>query len=80
VVAVKTLLLLAVTLLAVLLEVTLLEVLMQEVPLVVTQVVTQVQKAVTQVPLVMLGQALKLQVKEALSLTQDLLVLQEAST
>jgi hypothetical protein len=57
-------------LLAVLLEVT------QEVPL----VVTQVQKVVTQVPLVMLGQALELQVKEALSLTQDLLVLQEAST
>jgi hypothetical protein len=72
--AVKTLLLLAVTLLAVLLAV-LLEV-TQEVPL----VVTQVQKVVTQVPLVMLGQALELQVKEALSLTQDLLVLQEAST
>jgi hypothetical protein len=71
VVAVKTLLLL---------EVTLLEVLMQEVPLVVTQVVTQVQKAVTQVPLVMLGQALELQVKEDLTLTQGLPALQGAST
>jgi len=59
---------------------TLLEVLMQEVPLVVTQVVTQVQKAVTQVPLVMLGQALELQVKEDLTLTQGLPALQGAST
>jgi hypothetical protein len=67
VVEVKTLLLLAVMLL---------EVLMQEALL----VVTQVQKVVTQVPLVMPGQALELQVKEALSLTQGLPALQEAST